>query len=121
MNVFRIETAQGHGICHAHGLCGDYHARVGGKCPANSFGVHNVDAVFACAGMNQYRYAFPSLAAARAWFPADDGRQVMKEHGGQIVEYAVSGKVIPDTKGAQCLFDYAAATRIATHDLVTLV
>lgn len=119
--VFRIEAANGHGICHSAGLCGDYHRAAGGQCPANSFGDRRIDAFLACHGLNAYRYAFPSLDAARRWFPVDTGRQVMKEHGGRVVEYAVSDDVIPDMKGMQVLFNYETAKRVAVHDLVTLV
>jgi hypothetical protein len=121
--VFRIETANGHGICHSAGLCGDYHREAGGECPANSFGKHNMDAALACRGWNGYRYAFPSLDAARRWFPSDVGRQVMANHGGHVVEYEVPVReqIIPDLKGQQVLFPYGNAKRVAEHDLVTLV
>lgn len=123
MRVFRIETKTGRGICAAGtGICDDYHqAAKGPHCLGTCFGAVKCEKLAAFrAVLCGWKFAFPSIDAARAWFPEQVGRQAMEDHGAHIVEYEVDDVDIQHDKGDhQVIFDVENATKVAVHSVVT--
>lgn len=122
MRVFRMETASGAGICYSEtGICDAYHAasdkaHTCHRC--TTFGETKDEASF-CVYALGWKFAFPSLEAAKKWFPEETGRAAMAAKGCQLVEYEVAD-ILTDERAHSCIFDIKNATKIATRDLVTM-
>lgn len=120
MKVWRIEDGKGHGVCQHSGseLCEKYRSCVKRhKC----YGIDTSlqDEIEWASNAVDYRFGFTSINEVRGYFPAQLGREKMKEDGGQLWEYEVE-KLLKHNTG-QCVFDLADAKKIKQWDLVTLV
>lgn len=124
MRVFRMENEEGKGICISEtGLCDAYHEATDQKhscCKCTKFGEKKNEAVL-CLFVLDWKFAFPSVSDAKAWFPDEKGRAAMAAKGCHLTEYEVDNDlVLFDTELKQVLFDIAQSTKIATRDLVTM-
>lgn len=127
MNVFRIETPNGKGICASTGspLCLLYQMKCHNECEHCSWKTlrnpaywhsHNSKAEDL---IRNGSFAFPSLKALENWFPSPSGRKLMKEAGARIVEFEVNSEDCLSTE-FQCVFDKSKAKKIRELDLETL-
>ena len=129
-SVFRIEDAAGSGICRTGGLCGTYHKATNAKhCLGTGFSSddNSDNDAFLAVNFMGWKFGWASLENLKMWFPLETGRQLMKDAGGQIVEYELSDdptifrdSIIHDYLGHQVVFAFPNAKRRASRDIVTL-
>src|SRR3990172_6672173 len=127
-SVFRIEDENGNGICHTGGLCGTYHKATNAKhCLGTGFSSddNSDNDAFLAVNFMGWKFGWASLEDLKMWFPLETGRQLMKDKGGQIVEYQLDTSenifrvgVIFDYLGHQVVFDFPHARRICARDIV---
>ena len=117
--VYRIETADGKGVCRAMGspLCRLYALTGSREVERCSFDDPTYKEYRLCQDKHM-RFAFPSLDALRSWFPSAQGRALMERHGAMLVPYTVEKLELASPY--QCIFDRSTATRGEPLDLATL-
>lgn len=118
MNVFRIETDKGCGVCQSSGLCKKYHTVCASPCL--DYGFKDEHTVARRMFDDGWKFAFPSIDALKTWFPDEKGREVMKRNTARVVEYEAPDDSIEGIKDTQVLFDFPKAKKVGEYDVVTL-
>lgn len=118
VQVYRIETAEGKGVCITMGsrLCSVYRSLCKDETEHCSFDGFD-DELRSCRLMHNKNmvYAFPSMHALFNWFPQGKGRAAMEAAGALGVIYDVDHVEV--STEYQCIFDKSKATRVSTFSL----
>jgi hypothetical protein len=119
MRVFRIEQANGRGICAATGspLCNIYYNACGDENEHCSFcySCHNRKVWDSMDSDPNLVFAFPTMWALHSWFPQARGRKLMEANGARGVEYEVASTEMHSQ--FQCVFDKSKATKVREFPL----
>jgi hypothetical protein len=114
MKVYRIETADGKGVCRVMGskLCALYNLPAGDENEHDGFEgsleCHNHAALLCQHPYNVF--GFPSLDRLHEWFPNAQGRALMHAAGAKCMAYEVP--TVEASNGYQVIFDKRTSTSV---------